>query len=93
MLQVPVTAGFQLHVADEVATLFIHPAIRFPFHEKVTKPDWLTVAVITIVVPLVAVVAEAVNAIVTDAEADGVEATEFEASPSPRFETALMAIW
>jgi ATP/ADP translocase len=90
---VPVTAGFQLQVADEEAVLFMHPAILFPFQEKVTKPAWLTVAVITIVVPLVAVVAEAVKAIVTDADADGVEATEFEASPSPRFETALISIW
>jgi hypothetical protein len=43
-------------------------------------------------VPFVAVVAEAVKVIETDADADGVELIASDSSPSPRFETALILI-
>lgn len=92
MLHCPVTAGFHSHVAEELADLFMQPGIRLPFQKNVILPAWLTCAVIVMFVPLVAVVAEAVSDIKTDAEADGVELIESDSSPSPRFDTALILI-
>lgn len=43
-------------------------------------------------VPLLAVVADAVSEILTDADAVGTEATIFEAKPTPKFEIALITI-
>jgi hypothetical protein len=87
-----VTLGFQEQVADVVATLLMQPPILLSFQKKVTTPAWLTWAVMVMVVPLDATVADAVSETVTDAEADGVLLKEFEARPSPRFDTALISI-
>jgi hypothetical protein len=45
------------------------------------------------VVPFVAVVADAVRKILTVADAVGAEETIFDARPTPKFETALITIW
>ena len=86
----PVTFGLHWHVAAVVADFLIQPLIRLSFQKNVTTPAWLILAVIVIKVPLTAVVADAVKKMESLAEAVGAWLTIFEASPSPKFETALI---
>lgn len=69
----------------------MQPGIRLSFQRKVTTPAWLTFAVIVMLVPLVAVVADAVKKIETFADAVGAALIALEARPSPRLDTAF--IW